>query len=242
MAVHATITQSTAHTDARISAGPQMLAQLREQVAKIEGHSWQQDQGQRDQQLPTHPALAEVLQLRAGSSYAVDSASVAIALMAGPSAQGAWSAIVGTSELSLAAAAGAGVVLERTIVVPDPADQWLEVLAALIDSVQLVVLRLPKHVSQKVASRVSARLRSRGCALVVWGQWPRCRAQLSITGSAWHGLGHGHGHLRAREATVAVRHGSAPARTARIWLPDEQQRIRAADQAGENVYRLRSAG
>lgn len=219
-----------------VHADDDPLEQLRAQVARIEGRPAQQSSAPA---IPTHPALAELIQLRAGASYAVDSASLAIAMMAGPSAGGAWCAIVGSAEISLSAAAAAGVVLDRTIVVPDPADQWPEVLAALIDAVQMVVFCPPGRVSESVSSRLSARLRARGGVLVVWGQWPRCQAQLTITDSVWHGLGHGHGHLRARQATVAVQPTHAPARTARIWLPDDHHRIRKTE---DNIYALRSTG
>src|SRR5699024_5940303 len=157
-------------------------------------------------------------------------------MMAGPSSGGAWCAIVGSAEISLPAAAAAGVVLDRTIVVPDPADQWSEVLAALIDAVQMVVFCPPRSVSESVSSRLSARLRARGSVLVVWGHWPGCQARLTITDSIWHGLGHGHGHLRARQATVAVQQAHAPARTARLWLPDDRYRIRTTQ---DNVHTLR---
>ena len=41
--------------------------------------------------VPTHPALADLLQLRTGGAYEVDRASLALALLAAPSAEGAWS-------------------------------------------------------------------------------------------------------------------------------------------------------
>lgn len=225
------------------SAAPAELAQLREQVARLEGRP--SLQAQQAEPIPTHPALSGLLQLRAGASYAVDNASLAIAMMAGPSAEGAWCAIIGSAELSLPAAAAAGVVLERTIVIPEPAGQWLDVIAAVIDAVQVVVLRPPEAVTEAAASRLSARLRARGGVLVAWGQWPRTQAQLSITDSAWQGVGQGNGHLRSRQATIAVRQGSAPARTARMWLPDEQRCIRSIDErADESAHErpLRSVG
>jgi hypothetical protein len=84
-------------------------------------------------------------------------------------------------------------------------------------------------VSEKDAARVSARLRQRGSILVVWGDWPRCEARLGLRDVEWVGLGSGHGHLRARQATVDVHRGTAPPVSTRLWLPDTDLRIRPVE-------------
>lgn len=190
------------------------------------------------QPLATHPALAGLLQLQTGSSYGVDSASLAMALMAGPSGAGAWCGVVGSAEFGIEAAAAAGVELSRTIVVPDPADQWLEVTSALVDVLTVVVLKPPGRVTEHAASRISARLRQRGAMLIVWGDWPRCDARVSMGEIEWSGLGRGHGHLRARQATVSVRRGIVPPVRGRLWLPDAQQRISRVDAVREGIRRV----
>ncbi|MFI5427932.1 hypothetical protein [Aeromicrobium sp. UC242_57] len=157
--------------------------------------------------------------------------SLALALMAGPSADGAWCAVVGTAELGLEAAAAAGVELRRTILVPDPGEAWLEVTAALIDVLGVVLLRAPAHVAAKDVSRISARLRQRGGILIAHGDWPRSEAQVALRDVEWVGVGRGHGHLQARQATVEVQRGTAPPRRARLWLPDATQVIRRVDTA-----------
>jgi hypothetical protein len=178
------------------------------------------------QSVRTHPALNGLLQLQTGATYAVTSASLAALLMAGPSVDGAWCAVVGTSELGVEAAAMFGVDLDRVVLVPEPGDVWLEVVAALVDVLGLVVVRPPKDLpTPKDISRLSARLRTRGSILVVWGDWPRCDARLGLTDVKWHGAGGagslgGNGHLKARQATVEVRKGTAPAAQRRLWLPD----------------------
>ena len=177
------------------------------------------------QPLATHPAFAGLLSLQTGASYQVDSASLAMALMAGPSVDGAWCGVVGSSEFGIEAAAAAGIELSRTILVPDPADQWLEVTSALIDVLTVVVVKPPSRVSDGAVSRISARLRERGAMLIAWGDWPRCEARLSMQDAEWIGLGRGHGHLQARQATVAVRKGTAPAEHRRLWLPDADRAI-----------------
>jgi hypothetical protein len=163
--------------------------------------------------------------LRTGTTYSVTSASLAALLMAGPSVDGAWCAVVGTGELGVEAAAMFGVDLDRVVVVPEPGDAWLEVVAALVDVLGLVVVRPPKNLpAPKDISRLSARLRTRGSILVVWGDWPRCDARVGLTHVEWHGAGGvdegGSGHLKARQATVEVRKGTARAAERRLWLPD----------------------
>ncbi len=204
------------------------LSELRERVNQMQGRP-------ASQPVATHPALADLLQLQTGSSYGVDSASLAIALMAGPSADGAWCGIVGSAELGLEAATAAGVELRRTILVPDPGDAWLEVTAALIDVLGVVVLRAPSHVSDGEVARLSARLRQRGAILIAWGDWPRCEARLTMRDAQWGGLGQGHGHLQARQVTVDVQRGTAPARSGRLWLPDTDLAIRRVELAAVGV-------
>lgn len=212
-----------------VAAAP-TLTELRERVQKMQGRPAVQP-------VATHPVFAGLLQLQAGSSYSASSMSLALALMAGPSADGAWCAVVGTAELGLEAAAAMGVELRRTILVPDPGEAWLEVTAALIDVLGVVLLRAPSYVAAKDVSRISARLRQRGGILIVCGDWPRSEARVSMRDVEWVGVGDGYGHLQARQVTIEVQRGTAPARQGRLWLPDTSQVIRRVDEA---PVRLRS--
>lgn len=166
----------------------------------------------------THPALAGLVDLRTGGAYEVDSAGLALALLAQPSREGSWVAVVGVGDFGVEAAAEFGVDLSRTILVPDPGEHWLEATAALVDVVTMVVLRPPAGVSARTAGRISARLRKRSAVLVSWGAWPGSEARLSVESSAWAGLDHGHGRLRARRMVVAVTRGSAPAQRVDLEL------------------------
>ena len=218
-----------------MNASAPTLSELRARVDQMQGRPAAQP-------VATHPALAGLLQLQAGASYSVDSMSLAIALMAGPSTDGAWCGVVGASELGLEAAAAAGVELRRTILVPDPGESWLEVTAALIDVLGVVVLRAPSRASAKDVGRIGARLRQRGGILISCGDWPRSEARLSMHDVEWVGLGQGHGHLQARQATIEVQRGTAPARRRRLWLPDASQAIRRVESVPsvEAPTRLRS--
>ena len=189
--------------------------------------------------LDTHPALAGVLQLRTGGSYQVDSASLAMALMAGPSATGSWCAVVGVPDFGAEAASALGVDLSRTVLVPEPGTHWLEVVAALVDVTAVVVVRPPGRVPEGIAAKLDARLRKRGAVLVSWGPWPRCEVRLTTHEPRWSGLGQGHGHLRSRRLEVSVQRGTAPPRRTPLWFDADGDLERVPLEA---VGALRAAG
>jgi hypothetical protein len=191
-----------------------VLDQLRERVTAMES-------GPSRLTVPVLPALAGLVTLRTGGSYGVDSASLALALAAGASQAGEWVGFAGWPDFGAEAAADLGVELTRTVLVPDVGEHWLEVAAALVDVLKVVVLRPPARVDAKAAGVLDARLRKRSAVLVVWGDWPRCEARLSLEEARWVGPDHGQGRLRARHVRVAVRRGAAPAVRADLAFPDE---------------------
>lgn len=209
-----------------MASTPDTIAQLRSRMAGMQD-------GMPRLPLETHPALAGLVRLRAGGSYAVDSASLALALMAGPSSAGGWCAAVGMPDFGAEAARELGVDLERTVLVTDPGDQWLEVTSALVDVVTLVLVRPQGRVTERVAELLGARLRKRSAALVALvgpgGDWPRAEVRLTTREPVWSGIGAGHGHLRARRILVEARRGSAPPRRGALWFPASDQTYRAQE-------------
>lgn len=185
--------------------------------------------------IPTHPAIARLLPgggLKEGATYSVDqSATLVMALLAGPSAAGSWCGVIGVPEFGVEAAAHFGIDLERLVLVPRPGEQWLGVTAAIADVVGVVVTRPPTRASDSSIARLSARLRQRGATLIVLGPWPQSEAMLSLSDSSWSGIGQGNGHLSARQATVTVssRAGGRP-RSARLWLPDPHEQFREVER------------
>ena len=179
-------------------------------------------------EIPTHPALTEVVQLRAGGAYALDSSTLAMALLAGPSAAGEWGAVIGVPDWGLEAASELGIALERLILVPDPGESWLEATAALIDVTACVVVKPSVRVTERTAERLAARLRTRSAALLVIGEWPRADMRLRMTQPRWSGVGEGHGVLTARQVVIESQRGSAPIRRASVWFPAADGGLRAA--------------
>ena len=187
-----------------------------------------------DRELPTLPAVSELLSgagLRGGSAYSVrGSTALVMALMAGPSAEGAWCGVVGLPSFGAEAARGLGVDLERLVLVPDPGHDWLNVVAALVDALTVVVVRPPGEVTPGEASRLAARLRTRGALLIAYGSWPGSEARLEVESNTWTGLGDGEGLLTARQATVVVTgRRAAVRRRHQLWLPGPDGTIRSAE-------------
>jgi hypothetical protein len=186
--------------------------------------------------LPTLPAVSELLSgaLRGGAVYSVrGSSALVMAMMAGPSAEGAWCGVVGMPSFGAEAARGLGVDLERLVLVPDPQHDWLSVVAALVDALTVVVVRPPGEVTSGEASRLSARLRTRGAMLIAVGSWPGSEARLEVQANTWSGLGAGEGHLTARQATIAVTGRGAAVRPQQhqLWLPALDGTIRPVEEA-----------
>ncbi|HEX2700312.1 MAG TPA: hypothetical protein VHM89_08945, partial [Acidimicrobiales bacterium] len=175
--------------------------------------------------LPVLPALAGLLPgggLRRGATVAVTgSTSLALALLAGPSAGGSWCAAVGLPSLGLVAAAELGVAVSRLALVAAPGRDWAAVVAALLDALDVVVVRVPERVPAADGRRLVARARERGAVLVPLGRWDGADVRLSVATSAWEGLDDGAGHLRARlvEVVAEGRGAAARPRRARLWLP-----------------------
>lgn len=159
------------------------------------------------------------LQISAGGVYGVDHASLGLALLAGVSRAGGWCGVVGTPDLGYERGVELGLDLSRTVVVPDPGGDWVEVTAALIDVVQVVLVRPAGQVAPQVAARLAARLRRRSAALVAWGAWPGCEVRVRVERSRWEGIGAGDGHLHSGESVLALERGSAPPRRLRRRTP-----------------------
>src|SRR4051812_45375712 len=177
-----------------------------------------------EQLLPVLPVLEGLFPrkgLQRGTVVAASSTSVALAVAAAPSAEGSWTAIVGVPDVGALAAAELGIDLARCALVPDPGPSWPTIVAALLDAIDVVVLRPPSRTKASDARRLTARARERGAVLVlVGGPWPEGPdVRLQVTSSAWTGLGDGHGALRSRRLGVTATGRGASARERRVSVP-----------------------
>jgi hypothetical protein len=201
--------------------------------------------------LPVLPPLVPLFPgggLRRGTVVSVTgSTSLALAVLAGPSAAGSWCAAVGLSSLGVVAAAELGVVLERFPLVASPsnAEEWAWAVAALLDAVDVVLARpaavfafghaagtafghaagtafghaAGRPLRDAQARRLAAKARERSAVLVVTHGWPGgADVRLEVTDAVWEGVGEGHGRLRARRMEVAAGGRGAATRERRVSL------------------------
>ncbi len=196
-----------------------------------------------EQVLAVHSALGGVAPLalvRGTSLVCVGPAasSVAALVAAGPMGSGSWACVLGHPTLGVAAWHEAGVPLERLVVVrgdggvdEQQADEqcWGRALAAAIDGFDVVVVgpQAAARLTPALARRVQARVQSRGGVLVLVGGPGPFTPDLRLHATArWHGLGAGHGHLRAREVRLALGGRRMPrGRRDTIWFPGPSGRI-----------------
>jgi len=222
---------SSARSLATLDPGRSVVEQLRERVAAMERRP-------AGEPVATLPGLADLVPLHAGSTYSVDSASLALALAAGASQAGEWVGFAGCTDFGAEAAAEVGIELSRTVLVPEPGEHWLEVTAALVDVLRVVVIRPPATVGERTAGILDSRLRTRSAVLVVHGQWPRVSARLSVEESVWTGPTSGGGQLQERRARVTVHRGARPPQRAELAWPG----VRRVDPLpGTQVRKIRRA-
>lgn len=202
--------------------------------------------------LPTRAELATVLPwpgLRRGSTVAVHgSAALLFALLSEATANGSWAAAVGLPGLGLVAAAEAGVEVSRLALVPRPGTELVNVVAALLDGVDLVVVGSPWRLAESEARRLSARARHRGAVLLPCDTrsgtrpdagWPGVDVRLRCTDARWSGPESGYGHLRSREITVRAdgRGAASRPRSCRLVLPDRDGAVSEPSTARRPVLR-----
>lgn len=166
--------------------------------------------------------------------------SLALALAAGPSAAGAWVGVAGLPHLGAAAAGELGVVLERLVVVREPVTgfddrRWGEVLAAMVDGFDVVVLGPAlEHLRPGTARRVASRLQARGAVAIVVAHSERSGVfvtdlRLEARQSQWEGLGAGHGVACSRRTVVELAGRRVPRpRRCELLLPGGNGRVHAA--------------
>ena len=193
--------------------------------------------------LPVHDSLVGLLpSLQRGSTIACNGpagVSLALALAAAPSQQGAWVGVAGLPELGIRAAVDMGVAAERLVMVTGE-PSWVDVLAAMIDGFDVVVVgrRVGRLVGGAVR-RLQARAQSRGVVMLTVGASALgADLQISAEEGTWMGLGNGHGVASGRRLVVEVGGRRVPRpRRAPMWLPDANGSIVAA---GGGVDTLRA--
>ena len=171
--------------------------------------------------LPVPPALPSVIPhgaLRRGSTVAVTgSLSLLLHLAASLTGEGAWTALVAQPDLGLAAAVDAGIDPARCVVVSHPGPDAPDVLAALIDGFDVVVVGECTALRERDRRSLSTRVRHRGATLLSTVTWPGADVVLDVTQRLSQGLNGGGGHLQAEHLHVTG-HSRGMAPGARVML------------------------
>ena len=210
--------------------------------------------------LPVLPRLTALLPsgLRRGSTVVVTSAShrpqgaisLALALTAEASATGSWGGAIAFPDLGLLAAAELGIDMARLALIPDvPPAHWVHVVAAMVDSVDILLARPPAHLKPGDARRLTTRARERGAVLIPvlsgggrGGPWAEgADVRLEVSAARWEGPGTGEGRLHGREITVIAggRGAAARERVARLSLPPRPEPTATATAfAGSDADRI----
>ena len=124
------------------------------------------------------------------------------------------------------------VAVSRLALIPRLGTDPANVIAALLDGVDLVVVGGTRQVRESDARRLSHRARHRGSVLLPFGPWPGSDVELRCVRARWSGVGEGHGYLREREITVQAsgRGAAARPRSCELLLPARGGAVASAEQ------------
>lgn len=201
--------------------------------------------------LPVASELASVLpwgSLRRGSTLAVHgSTSLLLALLADATSAGSWAAVVGMPDLGIVAASELGVRVDRLALVPRPGARFADVVAALLDGMDLVAVASPGERSKsQLRQRLSTRARHRRAVLLGFGSWPGADANVRFVAGRWSGAEDGAGYLRDRDVAVQVDGRGSAARPVRteFRLPGVDGAVSSfgANESGTSTDDVREAG
>ena len=140
--------------------------------------------------------------------------STALLLVSAATQAGSWLAIVGVSDFGLMSACEQGVALQRTVLVTPTSNKkdWTSTVAAVADGFDVVMLEVPREVSESDARRIQTRIQARRNVLVLVEAsrhtTPRSVFQpdvvLHTATTRWHGIEHGAGYVQGRQIDITV--------------------------------------
>jgi hypothetical protein len=140
--------------------------------------------------------------------------STALLLVSAATQAGSWLAIVGVSDFGLMSACEQGVALQRTVLVTPTSNKkdWTSTVAAVADGFDVVMLEVPREVSESDARRIQTRIQARRNVLVLVEAsrhaTPRSVFQpdvvLHTATTRWHGIEHGAGYVQGRHIDITV--------------------------------------
>lgn len=147
--------------------------------------------------------------------------SLALSLLGPALGRDGWAACVGAEELGLVAGGELGIPLSRLLMVESPGTaHQAQVVAALIEVVDLVCLGPLAPFGAREARRLAARAREQDAVLIHLDggrSWPEALdVMVTVEAGPWSGIGEGHGHLRTRPVAVTAQGRRSMARPRRV--------------------------
>ena len=152
--------------------------------------------------------------------------STALLTVSAATQAGSWLAIVGVSDFGLMSACEQGVALQRTVLVTPTANKkdWTSTVAAVADGFDVVMLEVPREVTESDARRIQTRIQARRNVLVLVETsrhaTPRSVFQpdvvLHTVTTQWDGIEHGAGYVQGRLIDVMVSGRRVPRTTQHV--------------------------
>jgi hypothetical protein len=140
--------------------------------------------------------------------------SMALLVVSAATQDGSWLAVVGVSDFGLMSACEQGVALQRTVLVTptDNKKDWISTVAAVADGFDVMMLEVPRDVSESDARRIQTRIQARRNVLVLVETsrhtTPRSVFQpdvvLHTATTKWDGIECGAGYVQGRHIDVTV--------------------------------------
>jgi len=140
--------------------------------------------------------------------------STALLLVSAATQAGSWLAIVGVSDFGLMSACEQGVALQRTVLVTPTSNKkdWTSTVAAVADGFDVVMLEVPREVSESDARRIQTRIQARRNVLVLVEASRHTTLRsvfqpdvvLHTATTRWHGIEHGAGYVQGRHIDITV--------------------------------------
>ena len=152
--------------------------------------------------------------------------STALLLVSAATQAGSWLAIVGVSDFGLMSACEQGVALQRTVLVTPTSNKkdWTSTVAAVADGFDVVMLEVPREVSESDARRIQTRIQARRNVLVLV-ETSRHATRRSVfqpdvvlhtMTTKWDGIEHGAGYVQGRLIDVTVSGRRVPRATQHV--------------------------
>ena len=152
--------------------------------------------------------------------------STALLMASAPTQAGSWLAVVGVSDFGLVSACEQGVALQRTVLVTPTSNKkdWTSTVAAVADGFDVVMLEVPREVSESDARRIQTRIQARRNVLVLV-ETSRHATRRSVfqpdvvlhtMTTKWDGIEHGAGYVQGRLIDVTVSGRRVPRATQHV--------------------------